>query len=111
MNGALGAFSNWGARTVDIAASGVKVFSTVTSTEKYSDTVIDIPGLITATWDGTSMATPHVAGAAALYWSYHPEKSWRDVKAAILNSAKKTGVLNGKMTSNGQLDVQSMMNF
>ncbi len=111
INGALGSFSNWGARTVDIAASGVKVFSTVTSSDKYSDTVIDIPGLITATWDGTSMATPHVAGAAALYWSYHPEKSWQEVKAAILNSAKKTGVLNGKMTSNGQLDVLNMMNF
>src|SRR5690606_5331287 len=61
VNGALGSFSNWGARGVDIAAPGVKVFSTTVG-NKYSDTVIDIPGMITATWDGTSMAAPHVSG-------------------------------------------------
>jgi subtilisin family serine protease len=108
-HGALGSFSNWGLRTVDLAAPGVKVFSTVTNSQKYSDTVIDIPGVITATWDGTSMATPHVAGAAALYWSLHPEMSWSQVKNAILSSVKKTSVLNGKMVSGGQLDVGNMM--
>jgi subtilisin family serine protease len=55
------------------------------------------------------MATPHVAGAAALYWSAHPEKSWSDVKAAILGSVKKTAALNGKMVSGGQLDVGQLM--
>jgi subtilisin family serine protease len=109
VNGALGSFSNWGLRTVDLAAPGVKVFSTVTNSAKYTDTVVDIPGSITATWDGTSMATPHVAGAAALYWSAHPEKSWSDVKAAILGSVKKTAALNGKMVSGGQLDVGQLM--
>ncbi len=110
-NGALGAFSNWGAKTVDIAAPGVKVFSTVTNSAKYSDTVIDIPGFMTATWDGTSMATPHVAGAAALYMSIHPNADWRATKAAILGSAKKTSVLQGKMTSGGQLDVLALSKF
>lgn len=109
MNGALGSFSNWGVKTVDLAAPGVKVFSTVTSSAKYSDTVIDIPGSITATWDGTSMATPHVAGAAALYWSAHPDKTWMEVKNAILSSVKKTGVLSGKVVSGGQLDVGNLM--
>ncbi len=103
--GNLGSFSNWGLRSVDIAAPGVKVFSTVTQTEKYSDTVIDLPGVITATWDGTSMATPHVAGAAALYLSIHPDKTWSDAKAAILRSAKQNSSLSGKMVSGGQLDV------
>jgi thermitase len=109
--GALGAFSNWGARTVHIAAPGVKVFSTVTQSAHYSDTVIDMPGVITATWDGTSMATPHVAGAAALYMSIHPEKGWRETKDAILNSAKKNPALQGKMVSGGQLDVLALSNY
>lgn len=109
--GALGSFSNWGARTVHIAAPGVKVFSTVTQDEHYSDTVIDIPGVITATWDGTSMATPHVAGAAALYMSMHPEKDWRATKNAILSSAKKNPALQGKMVSGGQLDVLALSRF
>jgi subtilisin family serine protease len=55
------------------------------------------------------MATPHVAGAAALYWSLHPEKDWRDVKAAILSTVKPSSVLMGKVVSGGQLDVQNLM--
>ncbi len=109
--GELGTFSNWGARSVDLGAPGVKVFSTVTQSEKYSDTVIDIPGLMTATWDGTSMATPHVAGAAALYISAHPEKDWRAVKNALLVSVKKTPILSGKTVSGGQLNVTDLMRY
>lgn len=108
-SGNLGSFSNWGVRTVDLGAPGVKVFSTVTQKEKYSDTVINIPGLAVATWDGTSMATPHVAGAAALYWSAHPEKTWREVKDALLGSVKRTTVLGGKVVTGGQLDVGALM--
>lgn len=107
VNNQLGSFSNWGARTVDIGAPGVKVFSTTVG-NKYSDMVLDIMGF-TVTWDGTSMATPHVAGAAALYWSAYPEKNWREVKAAILNSAKAIPALSGKTTSNGKLDVLRLM--
>lgn len=105
--GALGSFSNWGARTVDLGAPGVKVFST-TVANNYSDKVIDFAG-IQANWDGTSMATPHVAGAAALYWSLHPEATWRDVKNAILTSVKRTSTMQGKSTSGGVLDVSNLM--
>ncbi len=101
----LGSFSNWGMKSVDIGAPGVKVFSTTVG-GKYSDTVID---LLNATWDGTSMACPHVAGAAALYWSVNPEKNWKDVKAAILNSVKRIPSLEGKVLSNGKLDVENLM--
>lgn len=105
----LGSFSNWGAKTVDIGAPGVKVYSTVVE-QGYSDVVVDKYGF-KATWDGTSMATPHVAGAAALYWSAHPEKSWQDVKAALLGSAKKINSLANKSVSGGKLDAKALLNY
>ncbi len=101
----LGSFSNWGVKSVDIGAPGVKIFSTTVG-NKYSDTVIDLLG---ATWDGTSMACPHVAGAAALYWSVNPNKTWKEVKAAIINSAKRIPTLEGKVSSNGKLNVENLM--
>ena len=109
VNNNLGSFSNWGAKTVDIGAPGVKVFSTVVD-QGYTDIVIDKFGF-KATWDGTSMATPHVAGAAALYWSANPTKTWQEVKAAILGSAKGISAMNGKSVSGGKLDVKALMNF
>jgi subtilisin family serine protease len=103
----LGKFSNWGAKSVDIAAPGVQVYSTTVG-GKYADTIIDLLG-IKATWDGTSMACPHVAGAAALYWAKHPEATWQQVKAAILASAKPLPVLQGKVVSGGKLNVEALM--
>jgi thermitase len=105
VNNNFGSFSNWGRKTVDIAAPGVKVFST-TVMNKYSDTVIPLLG---ANWDGTSMACPHVAGAAALYWSAHPEKNYKQVKEAILNSATRIAAAEGKLVSNGKLNVDGLM--
>lgn len=104
----LGSFSNWGVKTVDIGAPGVQVFSTTVGSN-YSDTVLDIFGY-TVYWDGTSMATPHVAGAAALYWSAHPTQTWKEVKNAMLSSAKPIPALNGKVLSNGKLNLNSLMN-
>ncbi|RLQ12244.1 protease, partial [Micromonospora sp. BL1] len=98
-----------GQKSVDIGAPGVKVYST-TVAQSYSDTVIDKFGF-KATWDGTSMAAPHVAGAAALYWSAHPEKSWQDVKAAIIGSARKINALDRKSVSGGKLDVKALMSY
>lgn len=109
VNDKLGAFSNWGKNTVDLAAPGVNVFSTTVGS-KYSDKVINFAGFVIS-WDGTSMATPHVAGAAALYWSAHPEKTYAQVKEALLGSTKKVPALANKMTSQGKLDVQALMKF
>ncbi|HEX4923940.1 MAG TPA: S8 family peptidase [Bdellovibrionales bacterium] len=106
----LGKFSNWGKKRVHIAAPGVNVFSTVPGKEKYTNKAVHLLfGIISATWDGTSMATPHVAGAAALYWAKNPNKSVAEVKAALLSSAKKTETLNGKVVSDGKLHVGSLL--
>jgi thermitase len=104
----LGAFSNWGRKSVDIGAPGVKIFSTVPD-QVYQDTVINIPGFIVATWDGTSMATPHVSGAAALYLSKNPNADWREIKNAILSSATPVNSLSGKVVTNGKLNVKKLM--
>lgn len=101
----IASFSNYGATKVDIAAPGVKVFSTTVGSQ-YSDSVIPMLG---ANWDGTSMACPHVAGAAALYWSAHPEKTYAEVKQAILSSAVAIPALQGKTLTGAKLNVEKLM--
>jgi thermitase len=104
---ALGSFSNWGVKTVDIGAPGVVVFSTTVG-GTYSDVILDKYGF-RVTWDGTSMACPHVAGAAALYWSLNPTKNFREVKEALIRSAKAIPSLRGKVVSDGKLDVKNLI--
>jgi thermitase len=109
-NNGLGSFSNWGVKTVDIGAPGVKVFSTI-SGGGYNDTVADLSqfGMGVATWDGTSMATPHVAGAAALYMSAHPGATWSQVKSALLTNSVAIPSLQGKVVSGGKLNALGLV--
>ena len=58
-NGQLASFSNYGATTVDIAAPGVSIHSTM-------------PNNTYAIYSGTSMAAPHVSAVAALAWALDP---------------------------------------
>ncbi|MBK9293034.1 MAG: S8 family serine peptidase [Oligoflexia bacterium] len=103
-NDQLGKFSNFGAKTVHVGAPGVQILSTVASKKKYSDTVVNL-GFQKITWDGTSMATPHVAGAAAQVWAAHPEYTVLDVKNALLNNVDKIAALEGKTVSGGKINV------
>ncbi len=105
---ALGTFSNWGVRSVKLGAPGVKILSTVPG-DRYQDTVIDLPMFgITAHWDGTSMATPHVAGAMALAWSDNPQWSYGQVVDAVLHATKPISALKGKVSTGGRLDLQGL---
>jgi subtilisin family serine protease len=81
--GALASFSQFGLKSVDIGAPGVDIWST-TAFNGYS------------TYNGTSMATPHVTGAAALYAASHADWTASLVKGAILGSAVPTASLSGK---------------
>jgi subtilisin family serine protease len=55
-------------------------------------------------YSGTSMATPYVAGAAALYAASHPGASAATIKAAILNSIMKITSLSSKCVTGGRLN-------
>ncbi|MFI6784857.1 S8 family serine peptidase [Micromonospora sp. NPDC050276] len=55
--------------------------------------------------DGTSMASPHVAGAAALLAAQHPEFTGKQLKEALVSTAKAVGGLNPYQGGNGRLDI------
>ena len=98
-SGAMSSFSQYGATSVDICAPGSGIWSTVSVRSKGQY----VSGY--ASYNGTSMATPHVTGAAALYKSTRPSASAADVKAAIMGNALGTASCNGKVVSNGRLNV------
>jgi subtilisin family serine protease len=93
--GALSSFSNYGATSVDLAAPGSGIWSTVPGRKSPSY----------ASYSGTSMATPHVTGAAAMYASSHPGATAGQIKAAILGSVVSTPSLSGKTVTGGRLNV------
>ena len=93
-SGARSSFSNYGRTTVDLGAPGSGVWST-TPNNSYSS------------FSGTSMATPHVTGAAALYKSINATADALSIKNAILDSARNTPTasLNNITVTNGRLNV------
>jgi subtilisin family serine protease len=86
----LASFSNYGANSVDLAAPGQGILSTV-------------PGGYD-TFSGTSMATPHVSGAAALALSTGYQSVWT-LKATILAAVDPLASLAGRVSTGGRLDV------
>lgn len=99
--GALSSFSQYGATTVDLGAPGSAIWSTVPASSKGK--VISSY----ASYSGTSMATPHVSGAVALYASTHPGASAASIKSAILGSTVATPSLAGKCVTGGRLNVST----
>jgi len=75
-------FSQFNAQ-VEIAAPGVDVESTITTSGGT--------GFSYASWSGTSMACPHVAGVAALVWSNFPECSNHQIRNVLLKTAVDKG--------------------
>lgn len=90
-DGNLAPFSNFGLTTVDLAAPGVNILSTA-------------PGGTYRSLSGTSMATPHVSGVAALLFAREPNLSAADAKVRIIQTAKLLPGLNGTMRVPGTAD-------
>lgn len=96
--GELADFSNYGLKTVDIAAPGVNILST-------------LPGGKFEEWSGTSMATPFVTGVAALMLSVNPALDPLTLKAKLLASARPLDILKGKVVSGGLLNAKQAVGF
>jgi subtilisin family serine protease len=91
----LAGFSNYGARTVDLAAPGSTILSTWPGGYAYSS--------------GTSMATPHVSGVAALAFTHRPGATAESVKGALLAGADVLPSLTGRTLTSGRLNAYATL--
>ncbi|MPQ43796.1 S8 family serine peptidase [Clostridium tarantellae] len=72
----------------DLVAPGVQIFSTVPEYINDKNVDVDNYGIAYGRMSGTSMATPHVAGVAALILQQNPDYTPEDVKAALMNTSE-----------------------
>ena len=90
-NDRLASFSNYGAKSVHIAAPGKEILSTWLNGEFYVAS-------------GTSMATPEVSGVAALILSTNPNMSVKELRTRLFNSVDKLDTLKGKVSTGGRIN-------
>jgi subtilisin family serine protease len=88
--------TNYGPRSVHIAAPGEKILST------------DLKGSY-AEMSGTSMAAPYISGAIALIKSIHPDWNYKQLKAELLKYVQVTRHLDRMVASKGRLNVESIL--
>jgi subtilisin family serine protease len=91
-DGNLASFSNYGSKSVDLAAPGDQIYSTYpTSSYRYLS--------------GTSMAAPFVAAAAAMLRKQDPDLSYSDLRSALKASVDPVSALAKKTVTGGRLDL------
>jgi len=95
-NDAKPSWSNYGLTSVDLGAPGVDTLSTE-------------PGNSYGYKSGTSMATPHVSGAAALVKGYNPGLSALDIKSLIMDSVDPVASMAGRTVTGGRLNLNTLM--
>lgn len=89
----MSSFSNYGYSTVDVGAPGSQILSTT-------------PGNMYESLSGTSMATPHVSGVAALLKAFRPQMTWQDIKSVIYQTVVPIPALSGKVSTGGRVNAE-----
>ena len=95
-NDNLAYFSNYGSTSVDIAAPGVNIYST-------------LPNNRYGSYSGTSMAAPHVTGALSLLWDSEPNLTYRQVIDRLYAGANHLASLNNRVVASRRLNVNGMI--
>jgi subtilisin family serine protease len=104
----LGSFSNFGVKHVQIAAPGVNIVSALPLQPTAEMTTYGIP-TEAGPLDGTSMATPYVAGALTMLLGSNPSMTVAQAKSRLLRSVDKVASLDGKVSSGGRLNLAKLM--
>jgi hypothetical protein len=92
-NDDLAGFSNYGETSVDLGAPGQEIYScTATNDQSYES------------WQGTSMAAPHVSGVVALMRSLRPDWTVLQIREKLLSSVDPIQSLDGKTVTGGRLN-------
>ena len=89
-------FSNWGKSSVHLGAPGQNILSTM-------------PGNLYGMMSGTSMASPHVTGAAALLFAENPSLSYSVVKQILTSTVDKVPSLKGILITEGRMNLHRAM--
>ena len=92
----ISSFSNYGKDAVDLGAPGSSIYSTIPN-DNY------------ITYSGTSMASPHVAGVAALVLAEDPDLTYAEVKEIILDNVDPNQDLSNKTVSGGRLNAEKVL--
>ena len=90
--------SNWGPKSVDIAAPGYRIRSAT-------------PGNGAAYMTGTSQATAFVTGVSALIKAKYPDFNYQQLRNIIISSSLKVAPLEGKVLGGGKLDAARAMDI
>lgn len=91
-------FSHYGLTTVDLGAPGVSIYSTTAGADADYQT-----------FDGTSMAAPHVSGVAALILSLYPSADLAEITGRLMGGVVQIPSLSGRTVTGGRVNAYNSL--